>query len=67
MYLHAPIKGCTLHLDCRVVYTVHLSHACTFRPQRPSSAVRLKCYRGELFISTPVVDVMTGVDGLGDK
>ena len=23
----------------------------------------LKCYRGELFVSTAVVDVMTGVDG----
>ena len=33
-----------------------------------SSAVRLKCCRGELFISIAVVDVMTGViDGLGGK
>ena len=39
----------------------------TFRPQGPSSAVTLKCYKVRRFISTAVGVVMTGVDGLGGK
>ena len=36
----------------------------TFLPREPSSA---KVLQSEVFISTAVVDVMTGVDGLGGK
>ena len=40
--------------------SVRKKNVCNFNRSLPHI---LKCYRGELFISTAVVDVMTGVDG----